>query len=257
MATRKARNKKPQAGRQARSASRSDLPALEPRASERETPDEAVSQDLRIEEPVICRALTNPKGYAPFLQFCCGKERREELEVSLTIHNLWAGTTQTQQIAVLLEKDVEPVPHTGERPLLGVCTIATTSAGSEVAGLPGITPSDRGALVGVIGTDLACRKHTLRDGTTRPGEALLCGTLELIQGMFGGTMPFVRTHVLPVNAGSKPLFDEHRFDNLGLTRHVNMLGKEEKGDNLALFRRPGIPPAAKRPRNWSTRPPVL
>jgi hypothetical protein len=198
---------------------------------------------------VVCRVLTHPKGFPSFLQFCCGKDRREELEVSLTIHNLWAGTTQVQQIAVLLEKDVSVIPHTQERPLIGVCTIAEAQV--DVQGT-GLNPQEHGALIGVIGTDLTYRKHKLSDGKTRPAVALVTGALKLIEQMFGGgTMPFVRTNVLPTNEGSRPLFDEHCFEDLGRPMQINEHGVKQRADNLALFRPPGISPMQKRQRTWS------
>jgi hypothetical protein len=214
-------------------------------------PDEDAPEGelLKIDEPVLCRVLTDPKRYAPFLQFCCGKDRREESEVMLTVHNLWAGTTQIQQIPVVLEKDVPRLEHTGERPLVAVCTIATTQLG--IPGVKGVGPGDYGAIIGVIGTDLAYRKHTLKDGNTRPGVALLSGALKLVEQMFGGSMPFVRANVLPTNEGSKPLFDEHCFENFGQPHVVNQLGEKEVADNLALFRPPGMRPTQKRGRTWS------
>jgi hypothetical protein len=257
MATRKARNKKPrQAAQQAKAAPGAGRAPASP-ASELAVAASATTEDLRIEEPVICRVLTHPKGYAPFLQYCCGKGRREELEVALTIHNLWAGTTQTQQIAVLLEKDVEPIPHTGERPLIGVCTIATATA-ERAYPVVGIKEGGRGATIGVVGTDLAYRKHVLNDGRTRPGVALVTGTLKLIEQMFGGAMPFVRANVLPNNEGSKPLFDEHCFENTGYPESAKEVApgvvKVASSDNLALFRPAGLPPTQLRARGWSTRP---
>lgn len=196
-----------------------------------------------ITENVCYRVLTEPKGYRPFLGFAVGKDRQEELEVMLTIHNMWAGTTQVQQIAVLLEKDVSRLEHTGQRPLIGVATIATIDL--DVEGVQGLNPDARGAIVGVIGTDLAYRKHTLRDGR-RPGNALLRNALEVIETMFGGKqMPFVRANVKPTNSGSKPLFDEHGFENLGV-------GGGADGSQLALFRPPGTKPNFKRQPTWSS-----
>lgn len=222
-------------------------------------PDEGTAGDevLKIDELVIVRALTNPKGYAPFLQFCCGKDRREESEVMLTVHNLWAGTTQFQQIAVLLEKDAPRREHTGERPLVGVCTIGSAMAEQAYAAV-GIKEGERGAAIGVVGTDLAYRKHVLNDGTARPGVALVTGTLKLIEQMFGGAMPFVRTNVLPNNEGSKPLFDEHGFENTGYPQASKEVApgvmKVASSDNLALFRPAGLAPTQLRAPGWSTRP---
>ncbi|MFI4991610.1 MAG: hypothetical protein ACHQHO_11960 [Solirubrobacterales bacterium] len=217
-----------------------------PQAPDDDTPE---GEPLKIDQPVICRVLTDPKHYAPFLQFCCGKDRREESEVMLTVHNLWAGTTQIQQIAVVLEKDAPRLQHTGERPLVAVCTIATTQLGID--GVAGVDPGDYGAIVGIIGTDLAYRKHTLQDGKTRPGVALLSGALKLVEQMFGGAMPFVRANVLPTNEGSKPLFDEHCFENFGQPQVINERGEKEVADNLALFRPPQVRPSQKRRPTWS------
>jgi hypothetical protein len=220
-------------------------------------PDEIASGDpsLKIDEPIIIRVLTDPKGYEPFHQFCCGKDRREEREVMLTVHNLLAGTTEVQQIAVLLEKDAPPLDHTGERPLIGICTVGTAVAGRNLPSV-GVKAGDRGAAIGVVGTDLVYRKHVLQDGETRPGVALVTGTLKLIEQMFGGQMPFVRTNVLPTNEGSKPLFDEHYFENTGYPpQGVNpFTGEKILSDNIALFRPVGKPPGELRAPGWSKRP---
>jgi hypothetical protein len=149
----------------------------------------------------------------------------------------------------VLEKDAPRLKHTEERPLIGVCTIASTVA--EQA-FPGVKKGERGALIGVVGTDLVYRKHVLSDGQTRPGVALVSGTLKLIEQMFGsGAMPFVRTNVLPTNNGSKPLFDEHYFEDGGRPLIVNLRGEKKRADNLALFRPAGIDPTKKRRPKWS------
>jgi hypothetical protein len=242
VANKKARRERRQSSAPARKA------AAVPEAAQAPEPASRQGDVLKIDEPVICRVLTHPKGYAPFLQFCCGKDRQEEGEVLLTIHNLFAGTTETQQIAVLLERDAPRLKHTEERPLVGVATIATAVA--EQA-FPGVKSGDRGALIGVIGTDLDYRKHVLSDGKTRPGVELVRGTLKLIEQMFGGAMPFVRTNVLPTNEGSRPLFDEHGFEDMGRPMVINQQGEKKRAANLALFRPAGMSPTLKRRRTWS------
>jgi hypothetical protein len=174
----------------------------------------------------------------------------------VTVHNLWAGTTVVQQIVVVLEKDARRLEHTGERPLVGVCTIAAATAEQAYPSV-GIKEGERGSAIGVVGTDLAYRKHVLSDGKTRPGVALVTGTLKLIEQMFGGAMPFVRTNVLPNNDGSKPLFDEHCFENTGYPKISKEVApgvmKLGSSDNLALFRPAGVSPTQMRARGWSNR----
>jgi hypothetical protein len=197
-----------------------------------------------IDAAVRWRVLTQPTHYKPFLWFCCGKTRRSEHEVSVTIHNLWADRVETPQVAVVLEKDSAPEKHTGQRPLVGVATVVKDPTPLEVPGVPGLQPADLGALIGVIGTDLVYRGRPLKDGKSRPGSALLEGTLEVIQSRFRGSMPFVKAHVLPDNTGSKQLFDQHHFDNLGL-------GGGAGGDQLILFRAPLVPVASTRALTWA------
>jgi hypothetical protein len=202
------------------------------------------ARPARIEEPVRHRVLRDPRRYRPFLAFCCGKTHRSEYEVSLTIHNLWGGTLATPQIAVLLEKDTDRDENTGERPLVGVSTIFADPVPLGVNGVPGYAFGDLGAVIGVIGTDLLYRKVPLRDGTTRPGNALLEATLKIIAIHFPSPMPFVKAHVLPENAGSLRLFDEHRFDNLGI-------GGGPAGDQYTVFREAAIPPTERRQPTWT------
>jgi hypothetical protein len=258
VASKKARRERQRQRQPPQAVDPAAAPAVEPAPPTREPDQDAPGDEVpKIDEPVIVRVLTNPKGYAPFLQFCCGKDRREESEVMVTVHNLWAGTTQIQQIAVLLEKDAPRLEHTGERPLVGICTIASAMA-EQAYTTVGIKDGERGAAIGVVGTDIAYRKHVLSDGKTRPGVELVTGTLKLIEQMFGGAMPFVRTNVLPTNEGSKPLFDQHYFENTGYPKMSKEVApgvmKVASSDNLALFRPAGLPPAQLRARSWSTRP---
>jgi hypothetical protein len=197
-----------------------------------------------IQEPVRWRVLRDPESYVPFRVFCCGKTRRSEYEVALTIHNLWAQKLETPQVAVLLEKDTPADSYTGQRPLVGVSTVVEHPVPLEVADVPGYAETDEGAAIGVIGTDLVYRGRPLRDGKTRPGNVLLEATLEVIQTRFHGAMPFVKAHVLPNNAGSKRLFDEHGFDSLGL-------GGGPAGDQLTVFRGRYVPVSLTREPSWS------
>jgi hypothetical protein len=50
--------------------------------------------------------------------------------------------------------------------------------------------------------------------------------------------------LVPDNSGSKRLFDEHGFDNLGL-------GGGAQGDQLILFRRPLAPVSLRRDPTWT------
>jgi hypothetical protein len=158
---------------------------------------------------------------------------------------------------VLLEKDAPRLEHTGERPLVGVCTTGSAMA-EQAYRTVGIKEVERGAAIGVLGTDLVYRKHVLSDGKTRPGVALVTGALTLIEQMFGGgAMPFVRTNVRPNNEGSKPLFDEHQFENTGYPESKMEIGpgvmKVASSGQLALFRPAGLSPTQLRAPGWSTR----
>jgi hypothetical protein len=202
----------------------------------------------RIEEPVRHRLLSSAVKYRPFLGFCCGKSRRSEYEVSLTIHNLYCDCLVTPQVAVILEKQTASDPLTRQRPLVGVSTIVRDRVPLGFSDVRGYAPSDPGAAIGVIGTDLAYRKVPLQDGKTRPGNALLEGTLKIIAARFSTDgVPFVKACVLPKNIGSLRLFDEHCFEDLGER------GEGAERDQLTLFRHAGVPPSEKREPGWSLR----
>jgi hypothetical protein len=200
--------------------------------------------DGPITELVKWRVLPNPVRYVPFLIFCCGKTRRSEREVSLTIHNLWADSLESPQVAVLLEKETAPELHTGQKPLVGVATVLKEAQPFGRDDVQGMKASDSGTSIVVIGTDLIYRGRRLKDGKTRPANVLMEGTLDVIQSRFRGAMPYVKAAVLPENTGSKTLFDEHYFDDIGERGGAG-------GDQLILFRRPLVPVRAKREPSWS------
>jgi hypothetical protein len=185
--------------------------------------------------PVRFRTLITPKDYPPFIDFCCGKDRLEEHEVNRTVRRLCAGATEVQQISVILERATAQDAN-GHPPLVGVCSVAT----GVLQGVQGIVGAE-GAYIPAIGTDLAYRKHVLDGSRIRPGNALLTGALKTIETMFGGDlMPYVFAKVKPPNRGSKTLFDEHGFEDMG-----------NQGGEHILLRPPGVAPTLKRRPTWS------
>jgi hypothetical protein len=186
--------------------------------------------------PLRSRVLITPKEYPPLVNFCCGKARLEEHEVNTTVHRICAGIAQWGWITVVLEKPGEP-DATGHSKLVGVCCV--TSSASPGLGLAG--QDSEGGYIGAFGTDLEFRGHLLEDGT-RPGNALMRGALEAIQGMFGGPpMVYVFAKVKLANVASKRLHDEHGFEDTG----------NQGGEHL-LLRPPELDPTFTREQTWST-----
>jgi hypothetical protein len=143
-----------------------------------------------------------------------------------------------QQIPVLLEMTTGQDCN-GHPPLVGVCGVAT----GALQGVPGAA-EPAGAYIVAFGTDLAYRKHVLEDQETRPGNALLEGALKTIETMFGGPpMAYVFAKVKPTNKGSKQLFDEHYFDDMG-----------NHGGEHILLRAPDLEPTLRRSVTWSLAP---
>jgi hypothetical protein len=196
-----------------------------------------------LTEPVRARILTEPRHYSPFLLFCCGKDRKSELEVSEILHHIWAGTSDKQSLVVILE--LQRTTDVSENPaLLGYCAITTRPLGQlGAAGVPGLTEDELGAYILGYGTDLAYRKHTLKDGKTSIGASLLKAALKAIKLAFGdGEMPFVKAMVLPDNAPSQLVLDEHCFESLGLGPFKQQ---------LHVVRLPGVALGKTRKPTWA------
>jgi hypothetical protein len=187
--------------------------------------------------PIRFRTLITPKEYPPLVDFCCGKARLEEHEVNRTVRRIYAGLTEMQQVSVVLEKH-SGRDCNGHPPLIGFCGVAT----GVLQGLPGAAEA-AGAYIVAFGTDLAYRGHVLEDKIMRPGNALLDGALKTIETLFGGPpMAYVFAKVKPTNKGSKQLFDEHCFEDMG-----------NQGGEHILLRPPGLSPEVRRSTSWSTK----
>jgi hypothetical protein len=113
--------------------------------------------------------VEEPERYAPFVDFCCGKRGEAEHEVNRTVRRLYAGTTEEQQLAVVLE-EASGKRFDGLARLIGVCGVGARRL-PEVQRVPGLEATAAGAYIVAIGTDLDYHGHVFQDQVTRPGNA--------------------------------------------------------------------------------------
>jgi hypothetical protein len=157
---------------------------------------------VKLVEPLKpARVLKRPRGHDPLKGFSCGPcTKKWEQHVNAVAGRLYAGEAAPQTTVVLEDA-------TGA--LVGVCSFLPRDLM-----LPVYREPLRGALyINMIGTDVRFQGLPLEDGS-RPGDALLGGTLELIRSLHSGAMPYVHALVAPKNTRSHALFERHDFGEI-------------------------------------------
>jgi hypothetical protein len=196
-----------------------------------------------LTENVRVRILTQPRGYEPFVLFCCGKRHKEDKEVNEILHSIWAGLKELEGCLVMILEKETTTDVTGNPALLGYCAISTRPLGPMGAQIPGIAQDELGAYILGYGIDLEYQGWKLKDGKTSVGTALLKGALKAVKIAFGdGEMPFVKAMTTPNNARSQKLLDHHYFDDLGLG---------PAGQQFHAIRLPGVALGKTRPLTWA------
>ena len=151
-----------------------------------------------IAEPLRpARILVTPKKYRPLKDFSCGRKGDySEKLVNECARNLYLGRETLTQTLVVLED--------ANGKLIGICSFHPHALGRF---------SGNAQRIHVVGIDRKYRGKRLEDGS-RPGDALLHGSLGQI-GMAGGDrMPHVSALVNPENHHSRALFARHGFREL-------------------------------------------
>ncbi|HEY3970642.1 MAG TPA: hypothetical protein VGL79_04510 [Solirubrobacteraceae bacterium] len=140
------------------------------------------------------RILVTSKKYPPLRGFSCGRKGDySEKLVNECVRNLYLGRETLTQTLVVLED--------ANGKLIGICSFYAHPLGKFMGDAQRIHS---------IGIDRKYHGKRLEDGS-RPGDALLRGTLELIETVCDDRMPYVSTLVYPENDRSRALFSRHGF----------------------------------------------
>jgi hypothetical protein len=148
-----------------------------------------------IAEPLRpARILLGAKKYPPLKAFSCGRKGdHSEKLVNGCVRDLYLGRETLTQTLVVLED--------ANGKLIGVCSFFVHPLGRLMSNAQRIH---------VIGIDRKHHGKRLEDGS-RPGDALLRGTLEVIEVVCDNRMPHVSTLINPENDRSRALFARNGF----------------------------------------------
>lgn len=162
-----------------------------------------------IEGETLIRVVDNTRGWLELKRFRCGyANKNAEAEIRATTERLTNGvmvdrgngvTGPNYQRVVSLERP------DGE--VISWCGLTRRHLCEIEAPIP------PGGYIFAIATSAAYRGQRLDVGGTRPADAVMLRSLEVLREDLGdGTTPYVWARVLPGNLPSNRLFHDHVFD---------------------------------------------